>query len=135
MERMSKQQLEHNKRMNNVFDFVIEYMTESAGRPPSNREIGQEFNLSTSVVRDLLKDLALRGDIELLGDGEARGIKIPDYMFMSQSLFMAMLGNIIERYEDFDFDAWRESWGHGKQHPAEALIQQALELVRDEVSE
>lgn len=37
------------------------------------------------------------------------------------------------RYADFDFDAWAKSWGKGRRHPAESLLQRLRE-ARNETS-
>lgn len=79
---------EAQARRKRIYDFIVAYMKAHCGLPPANREIGEAFSLSTSMVYLYLQDLAEQGLIAFHPDlyRSARNIYIPGATWTPPSL-------------------------------------------------
>jgi GntR family transcriptional repressor for pyruvate dehydrogenase complex len=111
------------QRNQSLSDKVTEHLTEAiltralvpGQRLPSERELGEQFNVSRTVIREAVRSLAARG---LVSVTSGRGVEVasPDANQVAQSMRL-----IVRGYKDLDY---------GKVHEARtALETQTAELA------
>jgi len=67
----------HSTRHLDIFNYIVCFKTKNNGLAPTIRELAQDFNTSTSLIKYHLRRLADMGLIEFYGNKRARSIMVP----------------------------------------------------------